>query len=328
MPARSQRLNLGGGLIVDTPLLVPSFSSKGFKALPQIVDTMSEFITDAVLVSSYDIHYKHVRPSELTFPVVVFLDSGGYEARVEHDLSEAYGRDHHPKPWTREMHADVLTRWPRSIARVIATFDSPRSRSRLTDQVRRGRQLQERFPGVPVELLVKPEKQKDGLVPLGALIRSARELRPFTTIGVTEKEIGDSFLERLENIVRLRRALDDAEVGAPIHIFGSLDAVTTPLYFIAGAEIFDGLTWLRFGYHEGVALYGENYSIARERDWLRRRKDDLVTVMWKNNYYYLQALRDKMATFAATQDFSLFGPVERAVREAAEALKIQRRGRN
>lgn len=328
MPARSQKLNLGGGLIVDTPLLVPSFSSKGFKDLPKIVSTMSEFITDTVLVSSYDIYYKYVKARQLTFPGLVFLDSGGYEARVEHDLSEAYGRAHHPKQWTREMHARVLAQWPKSIARVVTTFDSPRARGRLADQIRRGRELQATLPAAPIELLIKPESHNDRLVPLEALIRNSRELRPFTTIGVTEKEIGDSFLDRLQNISRLRHALDEAEVTAPIHIFGSLDAVTTPLYFIAGAEIFDGLTWLRFGYHDGVALYAENYSIAREPDWLRRRKDDLVTVMWKNNYYYLQALRDKMATFAATQDYALFGSNERAVKEAAEALQVSRRGRN
>ncbi len=49
----------------------------------------------------------------------------------------------------------------------------------------------------------------------------------------------------MQNIAKLRKALDKAGLNIPLHVFGSLDTVTTPLYFLAGADIFDGLTWLR-----------------------------------------------------------------------------------
>ena len=49
----------------------------------------------------------------------------------------------------------------------------------------------------------------------------------------------------------------------PIHVFGSLDTVTTPMYFLAGADIFDGLTWLRFAFHGGYTVYKHNYGALK-----------------------------------------------------------------
>jgi hypothetical protein len=64
----------------------------------------------------------------------------------------------------------------------------------------------------------------------------------------------------MQNIAKLRNALTKAGIDIPIHVFGSLDSVTTPLYFLAGADVFDGLTWLRFAFHEGQTLYKQNYG--------------------------------------------------------------------
>ena len=66
-------------------------------------------------------------------------------------------------------------------------------------------------------------------------------LEGFDLVGVTEKELGNSLLNRLHNTSRLRMALDEVSNEAPIHVFGSLDPLNVPLYFAAGAEVFDGL---------------------------------------------------------------------------------------
>ena len=55
----------------------------------------------------------------------------------------------------------------------------------------------------------------------------------------------------MKNIAQIRRALDGVGLDTPLHVFGSLDTVTTPMYFMAGADIFDGLTWLRFAFYNG-----------------------------------------------------------------------------
>lgn len=96
MLAREGVVEHGGNQLFRTPLLVPSFSSKGFPDMRKIMSLMSEFITETTLVSAYDCHYGYCDPKRLTFPSVIFLDSGGYEARVEYDLSESYGKDYKP----------------------------------------------------------------------------------------------------------------------------------------------------------------------------------------------------------------------------------------
>jgi hypothetical protein len=78
------------------------------------------------------------------------------------------------------------------------------------------------------------------------------------------------------------------------------------LYFIAGAEVFDGLAWLRFGFHEGRTMYRENYGILREADGIRRRQEDLYYEMWKNNYYYIQDLRTQMVNYVTKNDIEQF----------------------
>ena len=106
--ARERIVFHNGAEIFRTPLLVPSFSSKGFPEMKEIIALMREFITGAVLVSAYDEYYGNLTSQKLTFPSVIFLDSGGYEARVEHDLSESYGQDYKPNKWRASHHRGVI----------------------------------------------------------------------------------------------------------------------------------------------------------------------------------------------------------------------------
>jgi hypothetical protein len=40
-------------------------------------------------------------------------------------------------------------------------------------------------------------------------------------------------------------------------VFGGLDPLITPLYFAAGGEIFDGLSWLRYAFKDGLSIQRE-----------------------------------------------------------------------
>lgn len=259
MLARESIVSHNGRNVFRTPLLVPSFSSKGFPELRKIISVMSEFLTDAVLVSAYDAHYEHFKTRQLTFPSVIFLDSGGYEARVEHDLSEAYGHDYKPDKWTAEYHRDILAGWNSEIATVVVSFDSPTRLSGIERQAAAALELKQRFPLFIHEFLIKPER-KNELLNIDRIKQIIGDLKEFPIIGFTERELDSKLIGRMEKIAYARRLLDDAGISSPIHIFGSLDTLSTPLYFASGAEIFDGLTWLRFGFHKGQTIYIQNYG--------------------------------------------------------------------
>ena len=104
-------------------------------------------------------------------------------------------------------------------------------------------------------------------------------------IGVTEDEIGESMAERLTFLTELRNALEQAGLATPIHVFGGLDPLMTPLYFWAGADVFDGLSWLRYAYGDGQSLYAKGFVATEypvkpmwEAYWeLRRRNISALT---------------------------------------------------
>jgi hypothetical protein len=305
MLAREGQILQQGKVISNTPLLIPSFSSKGFSDLRKTIKYMSSFIDGSTLVSAYDIHYKKIAPARLTFPKVVFLDSGGYEARVEHDLSEAYGQDYDPQTWTIEFYEGVLAKWKISRPTIAVSFDNPTRHSSLARQISTANKLFKKFPGFIPELLIKPRRKGED-IPVDEVVAAINELQPFAIVGFTERELGPKVMERMIKIATIRKAMDAAGLKAPIHIFGSLDTLSTSLYFVAGAEIFDGLTWLRFGYSEGRTIYAQNYGAMIVKNGILQDYRDLSTTMWIDNYYYLEKLRTQMINFARGKKFTAF----------------------
>ncbi len=321
MFVRRSKIVFGTQPVAETPLLLPAFSSKGFPQIRQIMKLMAEFITSPILISSYDVHYRLVS-QKITFSQLIFLDSGGYEARVDHDLSESYGRTHKPKRWNRQLYEQVLRKWTTRWPTIAVSFDSPVQFSLLARQIRAARDLQTTHQHLLWEFLVKPESAKDPFISVDKLIKRISDLRGFAVVGLTEKELGDSVFSAMTKIARLRMHMDSAGITLPIHIFGSLDALTTILYFLSGAEIFDGLTWLRFGYHEGRTIYSQNYAVLRDSEGIRRRTDEQHYEMWRNNYYYLERLRTQMINYERTKDLSHFGPaLQSTLREALAQLQ-------
>jgi hypothetical protein len=318
--AREGSVVRNGAIIFRTPLLVPSFSSKGFREMKKIIRMMTEFITEAVLVSAYDIHYDLLAPKQLTFPSAIFLDSGGYEARVEHDLSEAYGQDYKPKKWTEKDHHDVLANWQSAVPTIAISYDSPRRHSSIERQLAAALKLKHEFPDFLHEFLVKPEHKSELIEPI-VVAKIASGLKEFSIIGFTEHELDHRIIGRMEKLANIRRILDENGIASPIHIFGSLDSLSTVLYFLSGAEIFDGLTWLRFGFHNGQTIYRQNYGAIRGENGILKNARELSHAMWKDNYYYLESLRDQMRNFARTKDCKSFEHISAHVETAIHQLR-------
>jgi hypothetical protein len=305
MLAREGKILHEGKILSNTPLLVPSFSSKGFPDLRSTIKYMSEFIDGSTLVSAYDAHYKKFAANQLRFPKVIFLDSGGYEARVEHDLSESYGQNYIPEKWNLPMYKKILSRWNVQRPTVAVSFDSPKRHVSTAMQIESASKLFAEFPQFAPEILFKPEA-KGKFIAVSNIIPMIKQLSSFSVIGFTERELGSKVMTRMEQIGTFRRALDDAGISIPIHIFGSLDTLSTTLYFLSGAEIFDGLTWLRFGYHEGKTIYSQNFGALNTQNGILKDDRELSTTMWKDNYYYLEGLRSQMISFVRTKKFHSF----------------------
>ena len=79
---------------------------------------------------------------------------------------------------------------------------------------------------------------------------------------------GDSLVKRCSAVVMLRDAMGDAGLDAPIHIFGAINPMEVLTYFFCGADVFDGLNWLRLAFRkhgsiaiEEAAFEGQNSNL-------------------------------------------------------------------
>lgn len=319
MLARSTTIRHPNGRSFQTPLLIPSFSSKGFKVkhkgkqkgISEIRDLFyntAEILTETMLVSAYDIYYRHL-PSPRRFPCVpslTFVDSGGYETNADHDYCTVYRFHNKPRPWELRHLRKILDSWPERIPAVFVNFDKGSVGKNLPKQIALARALFADYPKQMHNFLIKPSRQSKGsLLPIiDALPACITELADFHILGVTEKELGNTPLDRMTAIATLRRHLDAANIHAPIQVFGALDPLSACLYFLAGAEIFDGLTWLRFSYTNGCCTYMQNYGILHIG--LDQNDDFVHAKTFSDNYASLRNLQLKMRTFATTNDFGTF----------------------
>ncbi len=311
--------------MIRTPLLVPAFSSKGFPPNPGkgdgeekddglsevslYVDFAAGLLGASALVSAFDIQHRQIvdtsafadgsfAGSVYGTPQLLIIDSGGYELRSDFDETDTYrditaNRDFTPEDYTSlvDSFADVTA--------VLVNYDPDIEAEDATpsyeEQIAAAQNwFTERGPNYQSDFLLKP--------PGGSGTHNVKNLAPVCTqlgafdfIGVTEKELGDTIRKRVRNLARLRGLLDEEGVDKPIHVFGSLDPLLSPLYFFAGAEVFDGLSWLRYAYHDHRCVYAKVPSVLEhhldQKEW-----------QWKfqvcgRNLVYLQDLQEEMLGF-------------------------------
>lgn len=329
--------HMDSGVFVTTPLLIPSFSSKGFSMskksgkseISEILETAGEFLTEVFLISAYDIFYKHLpHPSDFSCtPEMIFVDSGGYEISTDCDYSSVIDPLSYPKPWKTAYLEQVFDNWPDQVPAVFVNYDHPNDRKTFADQVVDAQRLFQRRRQHLTLLLLKPETKAQ--ITLNNTIKSAvanaEELGKFDIVGMTEKELGRTMLDRMAVITKLRLAMDDAGVKNPIHIFGALDPLSVCLYYIAGAEIFDGLTWLRYAYNNGLCIYTHNLGVVK---YGLHVPDNLVrSRALAENIYALQWLQQRLREFETTRSFDKLAPHADLLSDAYDSLKTTFKGR-
>lgn len=290
MLARSNKIRHPLGGVIDLPRLIPAFSSKGFpflktsktksgtltkKSAPGrnsskrefseaslALELVGDFIKDSILVSAYDIFHSHLRKPGRYFgnKEMIFIDSGGYELGPDFDPTEPIHLLTESKKFTLENYIEVLHGLSEDIPFAVANFDHGTRQKPLLEQITAAQKLFGKFPGFLSDFIIKPTGDQRYL-DVDDVIRHIKKLRAFHILGIAEKDLGKDLIQKLKFVAKLRLAMDREDVSMPIHLWGGLDPIFTPLYFFAGAEIFDGISWLRYAYIEGVATYRDAYNV-------------------------------------------------------------------
>jgi len=329
MLAKKRKLILDGwGEVGETPMLIPSISSTINEDICKVIRTIDEYIKGPILVSAYDIHFAGNRFPKLTFPTLIFIDSGGYECSVKEGVSDFgfYRADPHDKEkWNEEIHLktinNLIIKYLKFKPLVIISYDHPKKRESFERQIKRAKALFTGKDDILKEFLIKPVTRKAKRINVEHVIENINLLNSFDIIGFTEKELGHSVWMRMINIAKIRKEMDKQNIKKPIHIFGSLDTITTPLYYFSGAELFDGLTWIRYMFHDGMMLYPESHGpyfggIHSDVDTLR------VTNLVKNNTY-LKGLEIQLENFQSSETFDHFGTHAKFFKDAYESLIVK-----
>jgi hypothetical protein len=317
--AGRREVKFGTTLTIRTPMLVPSFSSR----VPKVENPFrasEEFIDGPLLVSAYDVAHKLLLPP-YDFGSAIFLDSGGYEISKVADLSDVSDQSNAPMEWSEEDHTAVLATWKPRVPSAIISYDHPKSRHSVKEQIKRAKKMNLPKGNTVREILLKPETEKQDFVQLEPVLNNIHEFTGFEIIGVTEKGIGNSVLERMTNIARIRRALSGIGLATPIHVFGSLDSVTTFFYFVAGADIFDGLTWLRYAFKGGKTLYRQDFGISDLG--ISTKSYSVEAQCWHRNYGYMRDMELEMNRFPTNYDFGAFKYHSEALKSAYESVEAQ-----
>jgi hypothetical protein len=315
--AARREVKFGDALTIRTPLLIPSFSSRVPDA-DKPLRASEEFIDGPLLISAYDVKHGLLSPP-YDFGSAIFLDTGGYEIARSGDLSDV--GDHVPGslPWSEHDHGALLELWNPRIPSAIISYDHPKQRSSVGQQIARTKKMSLRGPDMAREILLKPETKDQDLIQIESVLHHVRDLAAFDIVGVTEKEIGNSVLDRMINIGRLRAALTKIGLETPIHVFGSLDTVTTLFYFVAGADVFDGLTWLRYAFKGGHTLYKHDFGVTELGISMKSYKVDALC--WSMNYTYMKDMQLEMNRFPTKYDFQVFKYHAQSLRSAYESME-------
>jgi hypothetical protein len=97
-------------------------------------------------------------------------------------------------------------------------------------------------------------------------------------IGFPEREIGPNILQACLFIKKLRQKLDENKIFKPIHIFGCSDPKSIILFVLSGADLFDGLGWIKY------AFYRDRYENAERTQlpFLKCHCEACEGVDWSN----------------------------------------------
>ena len=301
---------------VGTPLIVPSFSSCGFPQVADIYDLMKDKLFGVCLVSALDIALNRI-PTNVTDEVnLVLLDSGMYEARttasrqIDDRLSDASGY------WVRQEYLEIAGCIDSGANVILVNYDGVESVER---QIRQASEDFSHALHAASDFLIKPESPAQ-LINVARLAQHADELEQFNIVGITAREAGDSLAQRCRTIVMLRDALDDAGFHLPIHVFGAITPLEVLTYFFCGADIFDGLSWLRLRFSDGgsAAIEDTAFDVGMSNltDFEVRAKE------WLNNLRRLYRLQESLRRYSLSKDLDGLAEEFPSVRNAARIAEL------
>ena len=301
---------------VATPLIIPSFSSCGFPQVADIYDGMKDRLYGVCLVSALDLALGCV-PSDVTDEVnLVVIDSGMYEAKNSVCALSGHCPPTANAQWLRQHYLEIAGGIDGGANVILVNYDSTET---LQHQIKLASDDFSHAPHAASDFLMKPEFPHS-LVNVGKIAKHSSELGQFDIVGITARESGDSLVKRCRTVVSLRDSLEDAGLNAPIHIFGAINPTEVLTYFFCGADVFDGLNWLRLAFRKHGSIAIEEAAFQG----LNSNLDECDLRMGErtSNLIFLYRLQESLHRYCLTGDLDELSQEFPFARKAARIAEL------
>lgn len=234
------------GKTLVTPAYFPAVSSYGVKySFQTLVRLLIAYSYPRILISAYDFHLVENRAKKALSEEIrsyfengcfVFADSGIYESYWKADASWSFELY---KTATGQIDFDFYSSFD-----VLPTTKNVGGFAKETvDNILASRKLSSKSGFMPIMHGIHPNM----LVSLTSrFVMEHPSLSRF--IAISERDCGDSLVEKAQTIIRIRKILDDGDNSNHhriLHILGCGNLISLLLYSYCGANTFDSLDWVK-----------------------------------------------------------------------------------
>jgi|GEM_PF-3420035 len=284
----------------DVPKVVFSFSSKYTTNVNSLLERYFPLLIPScpILLSLFDIH--HFYSQTIVNDVLkesreIILDSGNYEANE--NTTDYYWDD------------SIYIRVSKSLVELLESYSTNfylvnyDTRNELSNQIENSIELFSKIgDNFGRILLLHPDKERWNENNLERMVKELKNYEyEFDVLGLSQSEIGEDFFDSIRNVFRLRTLLNDYfEDYVPVHIFGCIDSRSVIFYTFAGADVFDGLNWLRYYYNRDSTYHWTEFYI----DYFNEKV--LSHDMIEHNIEYLKRLTNDLHYAIFTEDVDNF----------------------
>lgn len=228
---------------------------------------------------------------------MVIFDSGGYEVSSELPEDNLYFNYPGILKWNEEMYVNCANKYVLSNS-ILVSYD--RSDLDISDQFKMANLLYND---------INKEFKRDYLIKnvnhikIGELIENIKEnLDIIDFIGFTEKDFKNIY-SATSFIYKVRSKLNLLNKYVPIHIFGCMEPRSIKPLFLAGADIFDGISWLRYSLNNGYACHRKEYERnAIMENIIELNSQDIQKEMYKDNVLSIETMSSDLAYMIGVGD--------------------------
>jgi len=223
---------------LDLPLFFPSISSvKTNFSVIDYLKLIKASNSNNFLISAYDIHNQSLDVKNEIISILKELKQKGVSILMDSGNYESYW--HKDENWSISAFEEILKL---ELANIYFSFDDQsiedKSIIEITNSVVKNTTSNLKCTNSLITPIIHAKPTDLGVVCENVV----RELHP-KHIAIPERLLGDGMINRIKNLSKIRKTLNNLGEYTPIHILGTGSPFTLMLLVWAGADTFDGLEW-------------------------------------------------------------------------------------